>query len=207
MRVLITILAVLAVGCAPQAPQDAAASAGPAAKPTQPPSTTLAEGTVLRVRTTSALSTKTHTVGDRFQATLEEALEDGGRVVVPKGALVEGRVVESDPGGRVKGRAELAVRLTQLHISEGKTVEIQTNTLGRAAQRTQKEDAAKIGIGAGVGAAIGAIAGGGKGAAIGAASGAGAGTGLVLATRGKAAVLPAESLLRFELRSPVTFAR
>jgi hypothetical protein len=83
-------------------------------------------------------------------------------------------------------------------------VAIQTSSSGAQAKQTHGEDAKKIGIGAGIGAAIGAIAGGGGGAAKGAAAGAGAGTGAVLATHGDAAVIPAESVLRFELAEPVT---
>jgi hypothetical protein len=203
-------VALLLGGCAPKTEEERQAKAaeerGVKPKP-KPASATLPEETVLKVRTTNTLSTKTHQPGQKFEATLEEALEEAGRVVVPKGALVEGRIVESDPGGRVKGRAELAVRLTALHVTEGKVVEIETNVLGREAKNTQKDDALKIGIGSAAGAAIGAIAGGGKGAAIGAASGAGAGTGLVLATRGAAAVLPVESVLSFRLRAPVTISR
>ena len=55
-----------------------------------------------------------------------------------------------------------------------------------------------------LGAAIGAIAGGGKGAAIGAATGAGAGTAGVLLSRGKPLVLSPETVLSFQLTSPVT---
>jgi hypothetical protein len=168
---------------------------------------TLPEGTVLKIRTTSTLSTKTTSPGEQFEASLEEPLAHNGRVVAPKGARVVGRVVEADPGGRVKGRAEIAVRLTQLHVLEGKSVELQTSTFVRQARSTKKEDAMKIGIGSAAGAAIGAIAGGGAGAAIGAASGAGAGTGMVLATRGAPAVIPAESVLTFKLRVPVTINR
>ena len=219
MRTLITVLALLAVGCAPQQSQPEAATpagtgkplAAPAA-PGKPPAArprtlTLAAGTDLKVRTTSAISTKTHQSGDKFEATLEEPLVEGDQVIAVKGALVEGRIAEADQGGRVKGKATLAVRLTRLHAAGGQVVDIETNTLGREAKETHKQDAAKIGIGAGVGAAIGAIAGGGKGAAVGAASGAGAGTGLVLATRGGAATIPSETVLRFQLRAPVTIGR
>jgi hypothetical protein len=72
------------------------------------------------------------------------------------------------------------------------------------AQTSRRDDAAKVGIATGIGAAVGAIAGGGKGAAIGAATGAGAGTGVVLATRGDAAEIASETVLNFQLTSPVT---
>ena len=56
----------------------------------------------------------------------------------------------------------------------------------------------------GAGAVVGAIAGGGKGAAIGAGAGAAAGVGTNMATRGKAAVIPAETLMEFRLSAPST---
>jgi hypothetical protein len=161
---------------------------------------------VLTVRTTSTLSTKTQQTGQAFSAHLEEALLHGGREIAEKGAAVEGTIVESDSGGRVKDRAILTVRLTELDTAGGRPVDISTNTISIEAHGTKGKDAAKIGIGSGVGAAIGAIAGGGKGAAIGAAAGAGAGTGVVLATKGDAAVIPSETVLVFTLRSPALIA-
>lgn len=112
-------------------------------------------------------------------------------------------MVDSDPGGRVKGVATISVRLTRLRVGD-RNVEIQTRAIAREAHATKRKDATEIGIGAGIGAAIGAIAGGGQGAAIGAASGGAAGTGLVLATHGEPAVIAAESVLTFRLTAPVT---
>jgi len=60
-----------------------------------------------------------------------------------------------------------------------------------------------VGGGAVLGAIIGAIAGGGKGAAIGAASGAGAGAATQIITRGREVHVPAESLFRFRLDTPL----
>lgn len=172
--------------------------------PPQPRTVTLAEGTGLRIRTTSALSTDSHHAGEGFMATLEEPLVEGNWVIAPKGATVEGWIVEADKGGRVQGVAHLAIQLARFHTADGQTVEIATNSLAVEAESTKAKDATKIAIGTGIGAAIGAIAGGGKGAGIGAATGSGAGTGAVLATRGDAAVIESETVLDFELLSPVT---
>jgi hypothetical protein len=129
-------------------------------------------------------------------------LTDNGWTYARRGSTVEGRVVRSDPGGRVKGVASISVELVSITTSDGQRIPITTSVVQRKAKTTRKKDAAKIGVGAGVGAAIGAIAGGGKGAAIGAAVGGGAGTAATLATRGDAAVIPAESSLAFTVRSP-----
>jgi hypothetical protein len=91
------------------------------------------------------------------------------------------------------------LRLTALETANGEWIDINTHTVVRQAPGSKGKDATKIGIGSGVGAAIGAIAGGGKGAAIGAGAGAGAGTGAVLATRGKPAVIPSETVLTFKV--------
>jgi hypothetical protein len=162
------------------------------------------EGTAIAVRTTTALTTKTAAAGQTFAATLDEPLVIDGKTIAPKGADAKGVIVESDPGGRVKGVASLAVRLTSLELGGGKEVDITTGVYAREAPTSKKSDAVKVGVASGVGAAIGAIAGGGKGAAIGAGAGAGAGTGVVLATRGKPAEIPAESRLKFTLKAPVT---
>jgi hypothetical protein len=55
-----------------------------------------------------------------------------------------------------------------------------------------------------VGALIGAMAGGGKGAAIGAATGGGVGAGVNGVTRGQQVNLPPETLVNFNLQSPVS---
>ncbi len=165
---------------------------------------TLPAGSNIRVRTTSTISSKNLNTGDTFAASLAEALEVDGRVIAERGANVSGRIVNSDPGGRVKGKATIQVALTGLQLANGDSVNLSTNSFEQEADSSVKKDAAKVAIGSGIGAAIGAIAGGGKGAAIGAGVGAGAGTGTVLATRGNDAVIPAESLITFSTRSPIS---
>lgn len=192
-------------------PGEAAGSSQPApaesVAPPQPRQATLAAGTPLKVRTTNTLSTKTVQSGETFTASLAEPISEGSWIVADKGSTVYGKVVNADPGGRVKGVASLTVRLTEIETSDGRRIAINTDTVGVQAKSTKKKDATKVGIATGVGAAIGAIAGGGSGAAKGAGVGAGAGTGVVLATRGDPAVIPSESMLTFSLNQPVTIDR
>ena len=164
----------------------------------------LAAGTPLKIRTTSLLSTKNSSVGGKFAASLEAPLTVDGVLVAGKGAEVEGLITEADDGGRVKGRAEITVTLRRLTTADGRTIDIRTDSESRTAQSGVKKDAMKVGVASGIGAAIGAIAGGGKGAAIGAGVGAAGGTGVVLATKGDAAQIPAETVLTFKLTAPVT---
>jgi hypothetical protein len=188
--------------------QGSAAGSAPSSTIAQPPPPprryTLPAGSRVSVFTTRGLSTKTAKAGDTFTATLARSIVDHGWVIARQGAPVEGVVLSSDPGGRVKGVASLTVALKRLTLADGRTVALSTSGYTKKAPTTRKKDAAKIGIGAGVGALIGAIAGGKKGAAIGAGAGGGAGTAYVLATHGDPAVIPGESHLTFRLNSPVT---
>jgi len=181
-------------------------AAAPAPAPT-PRVYTIRAGSPIAIYTAKTLSTKTDKDGERFIGSLARPIVNDDWVIAKKGAQVEGVVVNSDPGGRVKGRASMTVRLRSLQLADGSTISLSSSSYTKVAKGTKKKDALKIGIGAGIGAAIGAIAGGGKGAAIGAGAGGGAGTGLVLATRGDPAVIPSESLLTFRLQTPITVTK
>lgn len=174
-------------------------------KPVRVPKTvTIPAGTLLNIRVDETLSAATAQTGDSFRATLDQPVVVDGAVIAERGARVEGRVAEADRGGKVRGVSTLALELVRLNTSDGQRVRLQTDGFTKKAEKSTKKDAVKVGIGAGLGAAIGAIAGGGKGAAIGAGVGGAAGTGAVVATRGDAAEVPAETRMTFRLREPIT---
>jgi hypothetical protein len=176
----------------------------PAPRPPEPHTVTLNAGMLLPVRMVDGLSSERNQPGDTFMATLDKEVVVDGFVIAERGARVEGKVVSSDRGGKVKGVAALAVEITRLHTSDGQNIAIHTDSFERHAEETHTQDAAKVGGGAALGAIIGAIAGGGKGAAVGAAAGGAAGAGGVLLTRGKEARLPSETRINFRLSAPVT---
>jgi len=169
-----------------------------------PAQVTLRSGILLSARTVEGLSSERNQIGDTFTATLEKRLSVDGWVIAERGARLEGKIVQSQRAGRVKGLSNLAIELTQLVTSDGQRVPIETETFEKRGESSTGQDAAKIGAVAAIGAAIGAIAGGGKGAGIGAAAGGAAGAGDVMLTRGKPAVLPAETHINFRLRNSVT---
>jgi hypothetical protein len=144
-------------------------------------------------------------VGDTFTATLDQPLVVDGLVIAERGAHLEGRVVQSQRAGRVKGASDLAIELTRLFTSDGQRIAIETDSFEKhGASASKMENAGKVGAGAAIGAAIGAIAGGGTGAGIGAAVGGAAGAGGAVATRSKSAVLAPETHVNFRLRNSVT---
>lgn len=172
-------------------------------EPRQPHKVTIPAGTLIVVRLSEALSSDRNQAGDTFSAALDQPLVVDGFEIASRGARVEGKVIEAQPAGRVRGVSSLAVQLVRLHTADGQDVTISTGRFAQEGGTSHGEDARKVGIGAAIGAAIGAIAGGGKGAAIGAGVGGAAGAGTVAATRGKPSELAAEARLTFRLEEAV----
>jgi hypothetical protein len=147
-------------------------------------------------------SSKNH-VGDVFHASLETDLNVSDSVVARKGTDVYGRLANAQEAGHVSGSAELQLELTRIVI-DGKDYPIVSSDYSLRGKGRGSDTAKKVGGGAVAGAIIGAIAGGGKGAAIGAAAGGGIGGGVQAATKGQQINLPTETVLTFNLQSPVT---
>jgi hypothetical protein len=154
------------------------------------------------MRLESGVSSKTSHVEDRVSGIVTEPVMVGETVVLPEGSQVLGDVVTVEPAGKVKGRAQVALRFRTLTI--GRESYPIVAELSRLAPQTKRQDAEKIALPAVGGAIVGAIVGGKKGAAIGAAAGGGAGTAVVLATPGKEVSIPAGSVIAVRLQQPVT---
>lgn len=172
--------------------------------PRVPETVTIPAGTSISVRLNATLNSEKNVVGDTFSAVLDAPLLVNDIVLAERGASVEGKVVEVERSGRLKGLGRLTIGLTKIQLSDGQRVDVTTDPWEREAESTRKTDAVKVGVMTAIGAAIGAIAGGGKGAAVGAGTGAGAGTGVVLATKGKAAQIDVETRIPFRLSNPLT---
>lgn len=173
------------------------------ATPPAPQKVTVPAGTQLSIRITDELSSEKAQVGDVFHGSISSPVAIDGRTVIPTSADVEGRVVEVKSAGRFAGQSDLVIELTRLMMN-GKSYQITSDRWSKQGSGRGKATAAKVGGGAAVGAILGGIFGGGKGAAIGAAAGAGAGTGVSAATKGQQIVLKPETVLSFQLQSPVT---
>jgi hypothetical protein len=190
---------------APSKPVETPVVAPPPPPPPPPAhSVTIADGTIFNVRLVESISSDKNQPGDTFHATMDQPLIVDGMVLAERGAQLEGKVVQSQKAGRVKGVSDIELQLVRLHLSDGQAIAIQTAIFEKEGPTSHKSDAEKIGGGAALGAIIGAIAGGGKGAAIGAGAGGAAGGGVVMATRGKPVNFPSESKLSFRLANPVT---
>jgi hypothetical protein len=193
-----------------QPPAGAAAAPGRAASTSRAPGSSTAGapaasaaadvpvGTELDVRLQTTLDSETSQVEQRFEVTTVEALRRNGAVLIPAGSIVRGVVSDVKPAGRVERKGSLTLSFDQITI-QGRSYPIRA-TLAPFESGGYKQDAAKIGTGAGVGAIIGGILGGFKGALAGILIGGG---GVVAATEGKDVNLPAGTVLRIRLDTPI----
>lgn len=197
----------------PPAPAPAPApvqQAAPAPPPPPPPppqpvakTVTIPAGTVIPVRITDDLSSKTAQPNQNFRASLATDLVADGMVAVPRGASITGRVVDAKDAAHFKGSSLLSIELTQIS-TRSRQIPVVTDAFSKEGAARGKNTAVKTGGGAALGAIIGALAGGGKGAAIGAVAGGGAGAGVNAVTRGQQVEIQPETLINFKLQSPIT---
>jgi hypothetical protein len=158
-------------------------------------------GTEVAVRTNERIDSRDVVEGQTFSAQIEEDIRDtDGSVAIPRGSDV--RLVTR----RVEVNGDITLDVDSISVA-GRRYRVSTSDEELQNRRDGVGGNARtgkyVGGGAVLGAIIGAIAGGGKGAAIGAASGAGAGAATQIITRGREVHVPAESVIRFRLDSPL----
>jgi hypothetical protein len=160
-------------------------------------------GQELDVRLQTPLSSATATTEQRFEATTAADLRQGSRVLIPAGSVVRGIVSSVDKAGNIERTGRLTLAFDQIVVN-GRDYPFR----GMATQVFEsggiREEAKTVGTAGAVGAIIGGILGGLKGAAIGATIGAG---GVIAATEGKDIDLPAGTIIRVRLDSPLELRR
>jgi hypothetical protein len=163
----------------------------------------LPAGTNLVVRMIDGVDSEVNRVGQTFAASLDEAVRSaGGDTLIPRGADVVVKLVDSKESGKLTGRSELTLDLVSVKVN-GQPVDVNTQTVSQQSSSRGERTAKVAGGTAAVGAIIGAIAGGGKGAAVGAAAGGAAGAGAQVITKGQQVKIPSETRLTFVLDNPV----
>lgn len=166
--------------------------------------TFLPAGTVVPVRFETTISSASSRPEDKVLAVVrQDVVGDDGKVVIPAGSELRGRVVSARRAGKVSGRSYLAVSFDTVEV-DGRLHRLSTQTLGVQGKKAHKKDAAIIGGGAGAGALLGALVDGKGGAAKGALIGGASGTGVVLGTRGPEVTIPAGARYRVRLADPVS---
>ena len=179
------------------------------------------QGAHVLLRMENSINTRTAQEGDYVYLRTASPISVDGRIAVPEGSYVQGVVAQSKRGGRVKGRAQLGIRLETLTLASGKVLKFSPHlasaedeengqkTTGKenmieAGPNTGK-DAERIAIMAGSGGALGGLTDRSwTGAGIGAGIGTGVGLATVLLTRGKDAQLRKGSTLDVVFDRPVS---
>ena len=160
-------------------------------------------GATLQLRMNEGIDSRHVQVGSPFSGTVIRDVVAGGFVAIPRGATVQGTVVDATHGGTLKGHASLALQLTQVTFG-GRAYPLTSNVWEQnGPDKTGRTIGSAVGLGV-VGALIGGVAGGGAGAAIGAGAGGAAGIGASAASGNPQAFLPPESVIAFQLTQPIT---
>jgi len=174
------------------------------------------DGTVVKVRLSQQLSTATTRVGTAFLAEVTEPILKDGRVIVPAGSLLDGRVTMVRGGGRIGGPAALHLEPRMVTLANGshyvlrarvidtdRLGELRVDDEGTIVRRDwNKKTLAALALTTGGSATAGAMIGGVPGAVIGAGVGAGAG-GIVMLKQSHQEVLPKDTAIVFCLTVPM----
>ncbi len=179
------------------------------------PANALPAGTVFKVRMLEdidAASTKPNTP---FKGTVTEDVMRNGKVIVPIGSELHGRVVYAAAGNRLNGGSVIHLRPDEFVLPDGTRYHLHAQVIDTFGSNTKakgegnivanehgKRTLAELGVGAGGGAVLGAAVGGGVGAVVGTAVGAGVVTAHWLRTNWSAN-LPAQSTVVFSLTDPM----
>ena len=178
------------------------------------------QGAHVLLRMENSISTRTAQEGDYVYLRTATPIAVDGHIALAAGSYVQGVVTQTKRSGRIKGRAELAIRLESLTLADGKTFKFaphvsavdsgdsgqkvvgKENTIEQPADHAK--DAERIAILAGSGAGIGGLADHSwKGAGIGAGVGSAVGLATVLMTRGREVELKQGTTLDVVFDRPV----
>jgi type IV secretory pathway VirB10-like protein len=176
----------------------------------------LPEGTIIRMALNQDLSTENSHVGGDFTGRVSADVLSSGKVVIPQGAEVIGKIVRVTEGRRFGTPATIRIRPDLVVLPDGsryvlRAQLIDTSTKSRldgegtlkpASQL--KTNVIKEGAGIGTGAVTGAIIGGGPGALVGSLIGAGVMTTNILVQHPAEVKVPKDSTLTLSLTQPMS---
>ena len=176
--------------------------------PRTPPTmrVTVAEGTALEVTLDAPVSSGTSQVGQVVTARVAEPVLDGGRVVIPAGSTLSGRVSAVLPAKRGLGdkAGSLSLAFDRLRTPDGAEAPLSA-TVTREGAASGGRTAGAIGGGAAGGAALGKILGrSSKSTVRGTILGAAIGTGVAAGMRGHDVDLAAGEPMTIRLNLPLT---
>lgn len=166
-------------------------------------SVVILSGVMIRVRINQPLSSNRSQPGSTFDGIVANDVVAGNVVAIPRGAAVQGKVIDAKSSGVLKGRGEMQVQLTSVTLG-GRSYPLVSDVWDHhGGDKTIETINKTAGFGAG-GAVIGALAGGGVGAAVGGGIGAALGLGSSAASGNGQVYLPSEAMLTFHTAQAAT---
>ena len=175
----------------------------------------IGEGSVIRVRLVDQLSTRDSVKGDTFRSRVASDVIEGGQVLIPAGAEVDGSVVEASSGAHLGSHGSMRLRPETVILANGSRYRLQAYVAAAPGARARLDREGNIGAesrvkrGAieyggvmGAGAITGAVMGGPAGALAGTIVGAGIVTTHLLVSHPQATLEPGTVLL-FTLTQPL----
>jgi hypothetical protein len=169
---------------------------------------TIPAGTEIRLTLDKAVGSSSSHTGDGFTATITDPVVAGGRVAIPAGSSVHGRVSEAIAArkGLSDKAGSLRLSFEQVVTPDG-TGAPMSAAMTRAGAKSGKKTAGIIGGSAAGGALLGKIMGGNtRSAAVGSVLGGAIGTGVAAGTTGQDVELAAGSVLTIKLDQPLTIS-
>ncbi|QQS42556.1 MAG: hypothetical protein IPM63_06380 [Acidobacteriota bacterium] len=165
----------------------------------------LPAGSEIKVTMDNEINSKSSSVDDTFTVTISEPIEIDGIVVLPIGAVIEGRVTKVRPASAGRTDGILEVVFETLFIDAERKRDIEGLIERDAADEQSNTGDILIALGStAAGGILGSAVGGGKGALIGAGIGAGGGLGAVLLKKGAEARIRENEEFRVRLTKPVS---
>jgi hypothetical protein len=79
-------------------------------------------GTLLHCRTTQTLTTKLNSQGDAFTMSVSEPVTINGRVAIPVGSTLAGRITRMEHPGRIKGVGQMLLTVEQITLPDGRSL-------------------------------------------------------------------------------------
>jgi hypothetical protein len=166
---------------------------------------TVPSGALVRIRINQTLDSAKAKPGDHFDGVVVNDVVADGAVAIPRGAAVQGTVIDAKKSGAISGRGEISLQLTQVTLG-GKSYPIVSDLWAHNGADKTIQSVNNTAVGGVLGALVGAAAGGGEGAAIGAGVGGALGLGSSAASHTGQVFIPSEGMLTFHLAQPATLA-
>lgn len=179
----------------------------------------LPAGTNIHIRLSQQLSSSETRPGTSFTGQVAKDVMLSGRVVIPQGSELRGRVESVREGHRLGNRATIRLRPDAVVLPDGSQYALHAAVIGAHNRNTRvdseggitpkshlKKDTIEEGIGAGTGAIAGAAMGGPPGAFVGSLVGVGVVTTHLIVQRPQTVDMPANSAIVFSLTEPLALS-